>query len=559
MSEVRPESQDFVRQIVAADTASGKWGGQVVTRFPPEPNGYLHIGHAKSICLNFGIAAEFGGVCRLRYDDTNPSKEDQEYVDSIANDVAWLGWKWEGQPRYASDSFEQMYAWAVQLIKAGKAYVDDQTHEQIRATRGTIKDAGTNSPWRDRSVDENLDLFARMRAGEFPEGAKTLRAKIDMASLNFLLRDPIMYRIIHAHHHRTGTAWHIFPMYDWAHGLEDALEKVTHSICTLEFDAHRPLYDWFINQLGIHHAQQIEFARLNLTWTVMSKRKLLELVESKVVTGWDDPRMPTICGLRRRGVPAEALRSFCTAVGVSKRDSTTEWALFEFHVRQELNKSSPRVMAVIDPIKVVVENWDANDLHHGNVQINPEDPAAGSVQVPFTREIWIDRSDFMEDPPKDFYRLGPGREVRLRSVGFLKCESFTKDANGIVTELRCTLDKTTLDGSSPRKVKATIHWISAAHCRDAEVRVYDHLFTKEDPTDVPEGQDWKTFLNLQSLTVLKGCKIPPALASAPALTRVQFERLGYFCIDTDSTPDKPVFNRTATLKDMWAKQQQKKS
>ncbi len=553
----RPASLDFVRQIVADDCASGKWGGRVVTRFPPEPNGYLHIGHAKSICLNFGIAAEFNGVCRLRYDDTNPSKEDQEYVDSIANDVAWLGWKWEGEPRYASDYFEQMYAWAVQLIKAGKAYVDDQTQEQIRATRGTIKEPGTPSPWRNRSVEENLDLFARMRAGEFPDGSKVLRAKIDMASPNFLLRDPIMYRIIHASHHRTGDAWCIYPMYDWAHGLEDSIEQVTHSICTLEFETHRPLYDWFIDQLGIHHSQQIEFARLNLTWTVMSKRKLLELVQSKVVRGWDDPRMPTICGLRRRGVPAKALRDFCHTIGVSKRDGTTEWALLEYHIRQELNLHSPRVMAVVDPLKVVVTNWPAGETRICESLINPEDPAAGKVQVPFTREIWIERADFMEDPPKDFFRLGPGREVRLRHVGLLKCEGFTKDASGRVTEVRCTIDHATLDGSTPRKVKATIHWISTEHCRDAEVRLYDHLFTQEDPTDVPEGQDWKTLLNHNSLTVVTGAKIPPAIAGDAPLTRYQFERLGYFCVDTDSTPDKPVFNRTATLKDPWAKQQRK--
>jgi glutaminyl-tRNA synthetase len=552
-----PGAVDFVRQIVAADCANGKWGGRVATRFPPEPNGYLHIGHAKSICLNFGIAAEFNGVCRLRYDDTNPSKEDQEYVDSIANDVAWLGWKWEGEPRYASDCFEQMYQWAVQLISAGKAYVDDQTQEQIRSTRGTIKEPGTPSPWRERSVAENLDLFARMRAGEFPDGSKTLRAKIDMASPNFLLRDPIMYRIIHASHHRTGDRWCIYPMYDWAHGLEDSLEQVTHSICTLEFETHRPLYDWFITQLGIHHSQQIEFARLNLTWTVMSKRKLLELVQSKVVRGWDDPRMPTICGLRRRGVPAAALRNFCATIGVSKRDSTTEWALLEHHIRQELNTSSPRVLAVLDPLKVVVENWGADEERLCEGLINPEDPSAGKIQVPFTRDIWIERGDFMEDPPKDFYRLGPGREVRLRYVGFLKCEGFTKDASGKVTELRCSIDRATLDGTSPRKVKATIHWISAVHCRDAEVRLYDHLFTKEDPTDVPEGQDWKSLLNHQSLTVLDHCKIPPAIASAAHLERFQFERLGYFCVDPDSNDTKPVFNRTATLKDPWAKAQKK--
>jgi glutaminyl-tRNA synthetase len=550
----QPESHDFVRQIVAEDRAAGKWGGKVATRFPPEPNGYLHIGHAKSICLNFGIAAEFGGVCRLRYDDTNPSKEDQEYVDSIAADVAWLGWKWEGEPRYASDCFGQMYEWAVQLIKAGKAYVDDQTQEQIRATRGTVHEAGINSPCRERGVDENLDLFTRMRAGEFPDGSKTLRAKIDMASPNFLLRDPIMYRILHASHHRTGDAWCIYPMYDWAHGLEDSLENVTHSICTLEFETHRPLYDWFIDQLGIHHSRQIEFARLNLTHTVMSKRRLLELVQGGFVRGWDDPRMPTLAGLRRRGVSPESIRAFCAAVGVSKRDSTTEWALLEYHIRQDLNRNSPRVMAVLDPIKVVLANVPAGETRWCESLVNPEDPSAGTVRVPLTREIFIERDDFREDPPKDFYRLGPGRTVRLRYAGLLKCAGVERDSSGKVVALTAEL----LPMDAPVKVKATLHWIAVGHCREAEVRLYDHLFTSENPSDVAEGQDWKANLNRNSLTVVPAAKLPSELPGLKPYVRYQFERLGYFCVDPDTTADQWVFNRTATLKDLWAKAQKKK-
>ncbi len=543
-----PENLDFIRQIVTDDMKTGKWGGKVVTRFPPEPNGYLHIGHAKAICIDFGIAQEFGGVCRLRYDDTNPSKEDQEYVDAIANDVAWLGFRWEGEPRYASDYFPQMFGWAEQLIQAGKAYVDDQTVEQIRAGRGTITSPGTDSPFRSRTPAENLDLFRRMRAGEFPNGAKVLRAKIDMAHPNMQMRDPLMYRIIHAAHHRTGNQWCIYPMYDWAHGLEDSIEGVTHSICTLEFDTHRQLYDWFMEQLGLHHAQQIEFARLNLDFTVMSKRKLLELVQDKLVSGWDDPRMPTLAGLRRRGVPPEALRNFCAAIGVSKRDGVTNWSLFEYHMRQELNRTSPRVMAVVEPLTVIIDGVPEGTTWCEGL-LNPEDPSAGSVRVPLTREIFIERDDFMENPPKDFYRLGVGRTVRLRYAGFITCTSVDKDAAGVVTALHASFQP--MDAAV--KVKATIHWIAAGHCVEAEVRIYDHLFAHENPADVPEGQDWKVNLNRQSLVVKTACKIPPDLAKAAVLSRWQFERLGYFCVDPDSTATKPVYNRTATLKDPWGK------
>ena len=550
------EASDFIRETVKADIASGKWDGAVVTRFPPEPNGYLHIGHAKAICLDFGVAAEFGGVCRLRFDDTNPVKEDTEYVEAIEADVRWLGWDWEGDPRYASDYFEQMYAWAEQLITAGKAYVDDQSLDEIRATRGSLTEPGTASPHRNRSVDENLDLFRRMRAGEFPNGSKVLRAKIDMASSNMNLRDPVMYRILHAAHHRTGDAWCIYPMYDWAHGLEDSIEGVTHSLCTLEFENHRPLYDWFLEQLDIHHPQQIEFARLNLDYTVMSKRRLLELVERKLVSGWDDPRMPTLCGLRRRGVPPEAIRSFLAEIGISKFESQHSWALFEHHIRKALNASSERTMAVLDPVKVVIENWDAERRFTAEVPRNPEDPDAGMREVPFGRELWIEREDFMAEPVKKFFRLGPDCEVRLRGIGFVRCTGFDQDADGTVTEIRCTIDEETLGGANPsdgRKVKATLHWISAADCVDAEIRCYDHLFTAADPTAVKGDGDWTEQLNPDSLTILSGCKVSPELADVRPPERWQFERLGYFCADPDSQPGKPVFNRTATLRDAWAR------
>jgi len=546
---------DFIRQIVADDCRTGKWGGQVVTRFPPEPNGYLHIGHAKSICLNFGIAAEFGGRCHLRFDDTNPAKEEDEYVRAIQQDVRWLGWDWGEHLYFASDYFQQMYDWAVQLIKAGKAYVCDLSAEEIRDYRGTLTEPGRPSPWRDRSVEENLDLFERMKNGEFPDGSRTLRAKIDMAHPNLNMRDPVMYRILHAQHHRTGDAWCIYPMYDWAHGLEDSIEGVTHSICTLEFENHRPLYDWFLDALGIHHPQQIEFARLNLTYTVMSKRKLLRLVQEGHVRGWDDPRMPTISGMRRRGFSPEAIREFCRVIGVNKFNSTVDVQLLEHCLRQDLNKTSPRVMAVLRPLKVVIENYPEGQVEYVEAINNPEDPSAGTRKVPFGRVLYIEQDDFMEDPPRKFYRLAPGREVRLRYAYFVTCTDVIKDADGRVVELRCTYDPATQGGDAPdgRKVKATLHWVSAEHAIDAEVRLYDHLFSRPDPDNVEEGHDFTEALNPQSLEVLAGCKLEPSLAQARPLDRFQFERLGYFCVDPDSTPERPVFNRTVTLRDTWAK------
>jgi len=550
---------DFVRQIVADDCKSGKWDGRVATRFPPEPNGYLHIGHAKSICLNFGIASEFGGKCHLRFDDTNPEKEEQEYVDSIIEDVKWLGWDWGKNLFFGSDYFQQMYDWAVELIKKGKAYVCDLNAEQIRQSRGTPTEAGKDSLYRNRSVEENLDLFERMRKGEFPDGAKTLRAKIDMASPNFNMRDPVMYRIVHASHHRTGDKWCIYPMYDWAHGLEDSLEKITHSICTLEFENHRPLYDWFIDSLGIYHPQQIEFARLNLTYTVMSKRKLLKLVQDKLVSGWDDPRMPTICGMRRRGFSPAAIRNFCDKISVNKFNSTIDFALLQHCLREELNKSSPRVMAVLNPLKVVIENYPQDKVEYLDAINNPEDPAAGTRQIPFSGEIYIERDDFMEEAPKKFFRLAPGREVRLRYAYFITCTNVIKDSAGNITELRCTYDPATRGGDAPdgRKVKSTLHWVCAKNAIDAEVRLYEHLFTKENPEEAEEGKDFTAYLNPNSLNVLDNCKVEPYLKEAKALSRWQFERLGYFCVDTDSKDGKPVFNRTATLRDEWAKIQQK--
>ena len=552
-----PERSDFIRDIVAADLREGRID-TVVTRFPPEPNGYLHIGHAKSICLNFGIAAEFGGRCHLRFDDTNPVKEEQEYLDSIMADVRWLGFDWGEHLYHASDYFEQLYEWAVHLIEAGKAYVDDLSAEEIREHRGTLTEPGTPSPWRDRSVEENLDLFARMRAGEFPNGSRVLRAKIDMASPNINFRDPVMYRILHADHPRTGDAWCIYPSYDFAHGQSDAIEGITHSICTLEFQDHRPLYDWFIANLPVpSKPHQYEFARLNLTHTVLSKRVLLKLVKEGFVRGWDDPRMPTLSGIRRRGFPAEGLRDFAAMIGVARADSVVEIEMLEHAVRDVLNRTTLRRMAVLDPIKLVIENYPEGVTEELEVPNSPEDPDAGSRMVPFSRDLWIERDDFMEDPPKKFFRLAPGREVRLRSAYFVTCTDVIKDAEGRVVELRCTYDPESRGGSAPdgRKVKATLHWVSAAHAVDAEVRLYDHLFA--DPFPGSDGRDLLDDLNPDSEVILQGAKLEPALADTPAGETVQFERLGYFCPDPDSTPTAPVFNRTLTLKDTWARLQAK--
>ena len=554
-----PDRLDFVRQIVAQDCKSGKWGGRVITRFPPEPNGYLHIGHAKSICLNFGIAAEFGGQCNLRFDDTNPTKEEDEYVQSIIEDVKWLGWSWGENLYFASDYFQQLYEWALVLIKAGKAYVCDLTGDEVRHHRGTLTEQGKDSVYRNRSIEENLDLFDQMKNGEFPDGSKTLRAKIDMSHPNINMRDPVMYRILHASHHRQGDKWCIYPMYDWAHGQEDSIEKVTHSICTLEFENHRPLYDWFIEQLGIYHPQQIEFARLNLTFTVMSKRKLLKLVQDKFVNGWDDPRMPTIGGLRRRGFSSSAIRSFCKVISVNKFNSTVQVELLEHCLREDLNRTSTRVMAVLNPLKVVITNYPDGQVEELDAINNPEDESAGSRKVPFSKVIYIEQEDFMEDAPKKFFRLAPGREVRLRYAYFITCNEVIKDAAGNVVELRCSYDPATRGGDSPdgRKVKGTLHWVSAEHALDAEVRLYEHLFTKENPEDTEEGQDFTVNLNPDSLKVVKGCKVEPALKDAKTLDRFQFERMGYFCVDPDSSANGLVFNRTVGLKDTWAKEQKK--
>jgi len=547
----------FIRNIVAADRAAGKNQGRVQTRFPPEPNGYLHIGHAKSICLNFGLAAEFGGLCNLRFDDTNPSKEEVEYVESIKEDVRWLGYDWGEREFYASDYFAQLYQFALQLIKAGKAFVCDLDADQMREYRGTLTEPGKNSPYRDRSAEENLDLFERMRAGEFPDGSRTLRAKIDMASPNINLRDPVMYRVLRATHHRTGDQWCIYPTYDFAHGQSDSIEGITHSICTLEFQDHRPLYDWFLDQLEIHHPQQIEFARLNLTHTVLSKRKLLMLVKEGHVSGWDDPRMPTLAGIRRRGYTPEAIRTFCERIGVAKRNSTVDIAMLEHCLREDLNKRAPRVMAVLRPLRVVIENYPEGPVEELEAVNNPEDAAMGSRKVPFARELFIEQEDFREEPPKGFFRLSPGREVRLRYAYIIKCEKVIKDpATGAVTELRCTYDAETKSGSSQssRKVKATIHWVSAAHAIAAEVRLYDHLFTAADPENLPEGADWKVNLNPNSLVTLTECRVEPYLAGAPPGSVHQFERLGYFCLDSAASPPKRlVFNRTISLRDTWAK------
>ncbi len=552
---------DFVRSIVAEDQKTGKYGGKVMTRFPPEPNGYLHIGHAKSICLNFGIAQEFAGKCNLRFDDTNPTKEDVEYVDSIKEDIRWLGFSWEDREFYASDYFEQLYQWAEQLIQEGHAYVCSLNAEQIREYRGTLTEPGKPSPDRNRPPAESLDLFRRMRAGEFNDGQLTLRAKIDMASPNVNMRDPVLYRILKATHHRTGDTWCIYPMYDFAHGQSDSIEGVTHSICTLEFENHRPLYDWCLETLRIYHPQQIEFARLNVQYMMMSKRKLLQLVEEKYVSGWDDPRMPTICGLRRRGYTPEAIRTFCERIGVTKFNSVTEIAVLENAIREDLNRRAARVMVVLRPLKVVLENYPEDLVEELDAVNNPEDPAMGSRKVPFSRELYIEQDDFREDPPKEFFRLAPGREVRLRYGYIIKCVSAVKDpATGEVTELRCTYDPATRGGNTPdgRKIKSTIHWVSARHAITAEVRLYDHLFAKEDPNDVPEGVDYKTNLNPNSLIVVADAKLEPSLASAKSGDRFQFERLAYFCVDSkDSKPGAPVFNRTVTLRDTWAKVEKK--
>jgi glutaminyl-tRNA synthetase len=547
----------FIRNIVIEDLQQNKNSGRVHTRFPPEPNGYLHIGHAKSICLNFGLAGEFGGLCNLRFDDTNPSKEDVEYVESIKEDVRWLGFDWGDREYFASDYFAQLYQFAIQLIKAGKAYVCDLNGDQIREYRGTLTEPGKNSPYRERSVEENLDLFERMKVGEFPDGARTLRAKIDMGSPNLNMRDPVMYRILHATHHRTGDEWCVYPTYDFAHGQSDSIEGITHSICTLEFEDHRPLYDWFLEQLNIHHPQQIEFARLNLTYTALSKRKLLQLVQQGHVGGWDDPRMPTLAGFRRRGYTPEAIRTFCERIGVAKRNSTVDIAMLEHCLREDLNRRAPRVMAVLRPVKVVIDNYPEGQVEELDAVNNPEDPSMGTRKVSFSRELYIEQDDFREEPPKGFFRLSPGREVRLRYAYIVKCIGVVKDSKtGETEEIHCTYDRETKSGSSQssRKVKATIHWLSAAHAVSAEVRLYDQLFTKEDPDDAPQGLDWTANLNSQSLERLTDCRVEPFLTNAKGGERYQFERLGYFCVDNvDSSRGHLVFNRTVTLRDTWAK------
>src|SRR3984893_8747566 len=563
MSEITPAptavASNFIRDIILEDLKTNKYGGRVHTRFPPEPNGYLHVGHAKSIHLNFGLAKEFGGKCNLRFDDTNPSKEETEYVDSIIEDVRWLGGDWEDRLFYASDYFDQLYAWAVQLIQFGKAFVCDLTPDQVRAQRGTLTEPGQESPYRTRSVEENLDLFERMRAGESPDGARTLRAKIDMASPNLNLRDPVMYRILRAEHHRTGNKWCIYPMYDFAHRESDSIEHVTRSICTLEFEDHRPLYNWFIQQLGIFPSQQMEFDRLSLTYTLLSKRKLLTLVQEKRVSGWDDPRMPTLSGVRRRGYTPEAIRNFCGAIGVSKTNGTLELAMLEHFVREDLNKRAPRVMAVLRPLKVVIDNYPEGQVEEVDAVNNPEDESAGKRKVPFSKILYMEQDDFREDPPKQYYRLSPGREVRLRYGYFITAKSVVKNDKGEVVEVHCTYDPATRGGNAQdgRKVKSTIHWVSAAHALDAEVRMYDKLFTKEDPNQVEEGQEITANLNPNSLEVIAQAKLEPSLADASIESRYQFERLGYFCVDRDSEPGRPVFNRTVALKDTWAKVEKK--
>lgn len=547
---------NFIREIVKEDIASNKWEGRVHTRFPPEPNGFLHIGHAKSICLNFGLAAEFGGQCNLRFDDTNPTKEEDVYVQSIIEDVKWLGFDWGDKIYYTSDYFGQLYDWAVQLIKGDVAYVEDLSADEIREYRGTPTQAGKYSPFRNRSVEENLDLFERMKNGEFEDGTKVLRAKIDMASGNLNMRDPVLYRILKARHHRTGDKWCIYPMYDFAHGQSDSIETITHSICTLEFEDHRPLYDWIIDKLGVYHPQQIEFARLNLAYTLLSKRKLLQLVTEKHVDGWDDPRMPTISGLRRRGYTPESIRDFCERIGVAKANSTVEMALLEHCLREDLNKSALRLMAVLRPLKVVLINYPEGQVEELESQNNPEDPEAGSRKIPFSRELYIEQEDFMEDAPKKFFRLAPGKEVRLKSAYIIKCEEVIKDGDGNVTELRCAYDPDSKSGGATagRKIKGTLHWVSAQHAKKAEVRMYNHLFSKETPADEKECPDLKSALNPESLEILKDCKVEPALVEAKPGDRFQFLRMGYFCADAkDFKPDAPVFNRAVTLRDTWAK------
>jgi len=577
MSEAEPKSRNFIEEIIDEDLRTGKWDGRVYTRFPPEPNGYLHIGHAKSICLNFGLAQQYkdkapgGARCHLRFDDTNPVKEEQEYIDSIMEDVRWLGFDWGEHLYYASDYFDQLYAWAIQLIKDGKAYVCDLSVDEVREYRGTLTEPGKPSPYRDRSVAENLDLFERMKNGEFPDGARTLRAKIDMASPNLNMRDPVLYRILHAEHPRTGRKWCIYPMYDFTHGQSDSIERITHSICTLEFENHRPLYDWFCENLGIYHPRQIEFARLNLTYTIMSKRRLLALVKEGLVNGWDDPRMPTLRGLRRRGYTPEAIRNFCRRIGVNKFDSTVDMSLLEFCIREDLNRRAPRIMGVLRPLKVIIDNYPEGQVEYLEAINNPEDPSAGTRKVPFSKVIYIEQDDFREVPPPKYYRLSPGKEVRLRYAYFITCTGVTKDPNtGEITEIHATYDPATRGGDAPdgRKVKSTIHWVSAPHAISAEVRLYDYLFSKPDPDDLTEeeraaGKDWRANLNPNSLQVIQDAKIEPSVASAVPGTSYQFERNGYFCVDPDSSvlgsgaPTKLVFNRTVTLKDTWAKIEKK--
>ncbi len=547
---------DFIRSRIERDLANGEYAGRVATRFPPEPNGYLHIGHAKSICLNFGVAQQYGGTCNLRFDDTNPLTEEEEYEESIEQDVHWLGFDWEDRLYHASDYFDQLYEWALELIRKGLAYVDDLTSEQIREHRGTLTEPGRDSPYRNRSVRENLDLFERMRRGDFADGSRVLRAKIDMASPNLNMRDPALYRIRKASHHRTGDKWCIYPMYDYAHGLSDAIEGITHSLCTLEFEDHRPLYDWFLQVLEIEDPpQQIEFARLNLTYTILSKRKLLRLVKEGHVSGWDDPRMPSLSGLRRRGYTPEAIRDFCDRIGVAKKDALIDVAQLEYSIRQDLNQRSPRRMAVLNPLRVVIENYPEDRVEQLDAVNNPEDERMGTRPVPFSRVLYIERDDFMEDPPRKFYRLAPGREVRLRYAFFITCNQVIKDGEGNVVELRCTYDPETRGGNAPdgRKVKATLHWVSAAHAIDAEVRLYDRLFSRENPNDVPPGGDFTEFLNPDSLQILEGCKLEPSLREFGAREPVQFERQGYFCLDSDTRTGRLAFNRTVALRDTWAK------
>ncbi|MFY9948646.1 MAG: glutamine--tRNA ligase/YqeY domain fusion protein, partial [Candidatus Sulfotelmatobacter sp.] len=545
-----PAPSNFIRDIILEDLKTNKHNGRVQTRFPPEPNGYLHIGHAKAICIDFGLADEFGGRTNLRFDDTNPEKEETEYVESIKADVNWLGFQWDGL-FYASDYFDQLYEWAIKLIKDGKAYVDDLTADEIRKHRGTLTEPGKDSPYRNRSVEENLNLFERMRAGEFLDGSRVLRAKIDMASPNLNLRDPVMYRILHAEHHRTGNKWCIYPMYDYAHGESDSIERVTHSLCTLEFEDHRPLYNWFIEQLGIFPSRQIEFDRLNLTYTLLSKRKLLQLVQQGRVSGWDDPRMPTLGGIRRRGYTPEAIRNFIASIGVSKTTGSIELAMLEHFVREDLNKRAPRVMAVLRPLKVVIDNYPELQVEEMDAVNNPEDANAGTREVPFSRVLYIEQDDFREVPPKGYFRLSPGREVRLRYAYFITCKSVVKNEKAEVVEVHCTYDPASRGGNSPdgRKVKSTIHWVSAAHAVNSEVRIYENLFTKENPSDVEDGHDFTANLNPNSLEVIASAKLEPSLANAAIGARYQFERLGYFCVDPDSKPGKPVFNRTVALKD----------